>query len=259
MKKFFAMMLALVMVLSLAACGEKTPADDGAADGDEVKTFVMGIDPEYPPFSYIDDNGEYSGFDVEVCKAACELLGWNFEVFGVNWDQKLVQLDAMECDCIWSGMTILDSMKEAGYVLSAPYYYNTQVILVKEDSGITSSADLAGKIVSVQLGTSGESLLNEGGDLEALAATFAELSTTDSFIKCFADLDGNAVDAVFVLRLVDSAKEGYFEPSTGHSVECVPSVEPTCLEAGMQEYWYCSVCDKYYENDDCTVETIFQR
>lgn len=198
MKKFLAMMLALVMVLSLVACGEKTPADDGAADGDEAKTFVMGIDPEYPPFSYIDDNGEYSGFDVEVCKAACELLGWNFEVFGVNWDQKLVQLDAMECDCIWSGMTILDSMKEAGYVLSAPYYYNTQVILVKDDSGIASSADLAGKIVSVQLGTSGEALLNEGGDLEALAATFAELSTTDSFIKCFADLDGNAVDAVFV-------------------------------------------------------------
>ena len=64
MKKFFAMMLALVMVLSLAACGEKAPADDGAADGNEVKTFVMGIDPEYPPFSYIDDNGEYSGFDV---------------------------------------------------------------------------------------------------------------------------------------------------------------------------------------------------
>lgn len=198
MKKFFAMMLALVMVLSLVACGEKAPADDGAAAPDDVKTFVMGIDPEYPPFSYLDDNGEYSGFDVEVCKAACELLGWNFEVFGVNWDQKLVQLDAMECDCIWSGMTILDSMKEAGYVLSAPYYYNTQVILVKEDSGITSSADLAGKIVSVQLGTSGEALLNEGGDLEALAATFAELSTTDSFIKCFADLDGNAVDAVFV-------------------------------------------------------------
>ena len=198
MKKFFAMMLALVMVLSLAACGEKAPADDGAADGDEDKTFVMGIDPEYPPFSYIDDNGEYSGFDVEVCKAACELLGWNFEVFGVNWDQKLVQLDALECACIWSGMTILDSMKEAGYVLSAPYYYNTQVILVKEDSGITSSADLAGKIVSVQLGTSGESLLNEGGELESLTATFAELSTSDSFIKCFADLDGNAVDAVFV-------------------------------------------------------------
>ncbi len=71
----------------------------------------------------------------------------------------------------------------------------------------------------------------------------------------FSITNGSAVDAVFVLRLVDNAKEGYFEPSTGHAVECVPSVDPTCLEAGMQEYWYCSVCDKYYENDDCTVET----
>ena len=63
-----------------------------------------------------------AGFDVEVCQAVCEKLGWEFEVFGVNWDEKLIQLDAKECDCIWSGMTILDSMKEEGYVISKPYY-----------------------------------------------------------------------------------------------------------------------------------------
>ena len=78
------------------------------------RTFVMGIDPEYPPFSYMGSDGEYTGFDVDVCKAACELLGWDFEVYPVNWEQKLTQLDAGECDCIWSGMTILDSMKDAG-------------------------------------------------------------------------------------------------------------------------------------------------
>ena len=92
----------------------------------------------------------------------------------MNWDQKLVQLDANECDCVWSGMTILDSMKEAGYVLSAPYYDNTQVIMVKEGSDIKSSADLAGKVVAVQLGTSGEALLADGGDLADLKATFAD-------------------------------------------------------------------------------------
>ncbi len=201
MKKYLALILALVMALSLVACAkpaDNTPAPDATPDAAETKTFVMGIDPEYPPFSALDDNGEYSGFDVEICKAACDLLGWNFEVFGVNWDQKLVQLDAKECDCIWSGMTILDSMKEAGYVLSAPYYDNTQVFLVKADSGIKSSADVAGKYVAVQLGTSGESLLAEGGDLADMAATFGELVTCDSFVKCFAELDGNAVDAVFV-------------------------------------------------------------
>ena len=190
MKKIIAIALALILMLSLCACGSKE------APAAETKTFIMGIDAEYPPFSYIDDQGNYGGFDVEICRAACEKLGWNFEVFGVNWDEKLVQLDAMECDCIWSGMTILDSMKEAGYVLSAPYYDSTQVLLVKADSGYTSSADLAGKLVAVQLGTSGESLLN--GDLADLAATFENVITCDSFLKCFTELDGNAVDAVFV-------------------------------------------------------------
>ena len=93
-------------------------------------------------------------------------------------------------------MTILDSMKESGYVLSAPYYDNTQVLLVTDGSGFTSSADLAGKDVAVQLGTSGEALLN--GDLSDLAATFNSVVTCDSFLKCFTELDGGAVDAVFV-------------------------------------------------------------
>ena len=231
MKKIVALVLASLMVLSLAACAspaqqaeaavEEAVAEaaveevaeeayaQGAEDAVEAVAevaeaaeelgytkFIMGIDPEYPPFSYLGDDGEYTGFDVEVCKAACEKLGIEFEVFGVNWDEKLVQLDSNECDCVWSGMTILDSMKEAGYVLSAPYYDNTQVVLVKKDSGIATSADLAGKAVAVQLGTSGEALLN--GDLADLTATFGELVTCDSFLKCFTELDGNAVDAVFV-------------------------------------------------------------
>ena len=202
MKKALSLLLALMMVFTLAACGEKaepapsTDAPEQQEQTAEPVTFTMGIDPEYPPFSYLDDKGEYTGFDVEVCRAACEKLGWNFEVFGVNWDEKLVQLDAQECDCVWSGMTILDSMKEAGYVISEPYFYNTQVLVVKEDSGLASSADLAGKIVAVQLGTSGEALLNE--DLADMAATFDSIITCDSFLKCFTELDGNAADAVFV-------------------------------------------------------------
>ena len=156
----------------------------------------MGIDPEYPPFSFLGEDGNYTGFDVEICQAACDYLGWEMKIFGVNWDEKLIQLDSNECVCIWSGMTILDSMKEAGYVISKPYYDNTQVIVVKADSGYISSADLAGKLVAVQLGTSGEALLN--GDLADLAATFGDVITADSFLKCFTELAGNAVDAVFV-------------------------------------------------------------
>ena len=206
-KKLFALFMAMALILTMGlftACG-------GSDTSSEGQKFIMGIDPEYPPFSYMGDDGEYTGFDVEICKAACEKLGWEFEVFGVNWDEKLIQLDSNECDCVWSGMTILDSMKEAGYVISNPYYDNEQVLLVKEDSGITSSKDCAGKAVAVQLGTSGESLLN--GDMADWAGTFGNLITCDSFLKCFAELGGGAVDAVFVDAPVAKAyaaeNEGY--------------------------------------------------
>ena len=218
MKKFIAMALAAILVLSMCACGsssssETTTAAGGDSGTSERTTFIMGIDAEYPPFSYMGDDGEYTGFDVEVCRAVCEKLGWELEIFGVNWDEKLVQLDSNECDCVWAGMTILDSMKEAGYVLSEPYYDNTQVILVKSDSGITSSEDLEGKDVCVQLGTSGEALLQ--GDLSDLAATFNKTITCDSFLKCFTELDGNACDAVFVDAPVAKA---YAEEHEGFTI-----------------------------------------
>ena len=210
MKRLLAMITVLAMTAAmLAGCGssssgEAAPAadaktEDAAAEEPSVEertSFIMGIDPEYPPFSYLGEDGNYTGFDVEICQAVCDKLGWELEIFGVNWDEKLVQLDSMECDCVWSGMTILDSMKEAGYVISEPYFDNEQVLVVKTDSGIASSADLEGKAVAVQLGTSGESLLN--GDLSDMAATFGEVITCDSFLKCFTELEGNAVDAVFV-------------------------------------------------------------
>ena len=216
MKKFLALLLTGAMALSVCACGSSASSSTAEASSTEessteesstettadadspltTKVLTMGIDPEYPPFSYLGDDGEYTGFDVEVCQAVCDKLGWEMKIFGVNWDEKLVQLDSHECDLVWSGMTILDSMKEAGYVLSEPYYDNTQVLLVKSDSGYTSVDDLAGKDVAVQLGTSGESLLK--GDLSDIAATFGNLITCDSFLKCFTELDGNAVDAVFV-------------------------------------------------------------
>ena len=194
MKKIFAFVIAAALLLSLAACGASSPKDDPAVSG--RTGFIMGIDPEYPPFSYLGDDGSYTGFDIEICQAVCDYLGWKMTIFGVNWDEKLVQLDSLECDCVWSGMTILDSMKDAGYVISKPYYDNTQVLVVKEDSGFSSSADLAGKLVAVQLGTSGEILLQE--DLADLAATFGNVITCDSFLKCFTELAGNSVDAVFV-------------------------------------------------------------
>lgn len=218
-KKIIALLIAAVMAvlcIGLCGCGNKTQEPEStSADAAETqaRTFIMGIDPEYPPFSYMGEDGEYTGFDVEVCKAVCDYLGWKFDIFAVNWDQKLVQLDSMECDCVWSGMTILDSMKEAGYIISRPYFDNEQVLLVKADSEFKSAKDLAGKSVAVQLGTSGESLLN--GDLKDLADTFGEVVTSNSFTSCFTELAGGAVDAVFVDKPV---ADGYIAEHEGFRI-----------------------------------------
>ena len=184
MKKLLAVILALCLILSASLA--------------LAETFKMGIDPEYDPFTYMGNDGEYTGFDIDVCKAACELAGLEWEAVPVDWDFKLQMLDAKDVDCVWSGMTILDSMKEAGYVLSAPYYESAQVLVVRADSGIETSAELAGKIVAVELGTSGAALLQEGGDLAELGASFSDISLLGSFNLCFKELEGNAADAVFV-------------------------------------------------------------
>ena len=188
MKKILALVAALILAAAFSAA---------AAEGE---TFRVGIDAEYPPFSYLDENGEYAGFDVEMCKAVCDQYGWTLEIVPVNWDTKLISLDNKEHDCVWSGMTILDTMKDAGYVLSFPYYDNTQVVLTKEGSGISTLADLAGKRVAVQLGTSGQALLeDEEGQLE-LAKTFegGAAVTMENFNICGTELDAGGVDAVVI-------------------------------------------------------------
>ena len=89
LKKTLCLLLAVLMTVSLlAGCGSK---DSDKKDGKKV--FTVGIDAEYPPFSYLGDDGNYTGFDIEIAQAACDQLGWEMKVFPVNWDQKLVQLD----------------------------------------------------------------------------------------------------------------------------------------------------------------------
>ena len=187
MKKVLAWVLAIVMMLGCSAA--------------MAETFKMGIDADYPPFSFRDkESGNFTGFDVEVCRRVCELNGWELEIVPINWDFKLISLDAGEHDCIWSGMTITDKMKEEGYVLSSPYYNNTQVILTREDTGIKTLADLAGKKVAVMLGTSGQFLLeDEEGQLE-LTKTFdgGEALKLESFNACALELASAGVDAVVI-------------------------------------------------------------
>ena len=182
MKKIAAMLLVLTLICSAACMAESV-------------TFKMGFDAEYPPYTYMGDDGEYTGFDIEMCQGVCEILGWDLELVPVNWDTKLITLDAGEVDCIWSGLTI-DVIDPEAYTLSMAYSDNSQVILTKADSGIATLADLAGKIVGVQLGTSADLMLQN--DQAELAATFGDLQRFENYNVCFTELMAGSIDAVAI-------------------------------------------------------------
>ena len=191
------LLFAAPTMLGLAGCGSSNSEAAVAWDG---KTFKHGFDKDFPPYSYIDDNGETTGFDVELAQAVCELNGWEYVSVPVNWDAKDAELNSGSCDCIWSGFT-KSPAREDEYCWSEPYSINTQMIMVKADSGIKTLADLAGKKVGVQTGTSAYDMLDtpeeEGGKKE-LAETFASVEVFDTYTIAVTDLQAGAIDAVAI-------------------------------------------------------------
>ena len=182
-------------VCVMVGCGGAQKNETASKVADEgTFTFKHGFDLDYPPYSYIDDAGETSGFDVELAKAVCDYYGWEYQAVPFNWDAKDAELAAGSCDCIWSGFTM--NGREDDYLWSKPYSNNTQMILVKKDSGIETLADLAGKKVGVQTATSAYDMLQE--DKADLAATFASLEVYDTYTVAFNDLKAGAIDAIAI-------------------------------------------------------------
>lgn len=233
MKKFMATMCAAVMAMSLlTACGseeqttaavEETAAEttvdeaaqaenaettavesaetesaettaDEAAPAGEGRTFTVGFDAEFPPYGFMDENGEYVGFDLDLAKEVCARNGWEFVAQPIDWDSKDMELESGSIDCIWNGFTIQG--REDAYTWSVPYVDNSQVFVVPADSGITSQADLAGKVVGVQKDSSALAALE--GDAADLAATFAQLQQYGDYNVAFMDLEQGAIEALAI-------------------------------------------------------------
>lgn len=170
-----------------AAAGTDAAKEAEAAGG----TFIVGFDQDFPPMGFIGDDGEYTGFDLELAQEVASRLGLEFVAQPIAWDAKDMELESGSIDCIWNGFTI--EGREDDYTWSDPYMDNSQVFVVRNDSGITSSADLAGKVVEVQIDSSGQKALEANPDL---SSTFAQLITTPDYNTAFMDLEQGAVDAI---------------------------------------------------------------
>ena len=209
-KRLLSAVMASAMVLSLAACGgaktettaaettaekkeETTTAGTTAAETAEAAggTLIVGFDQDFPPMGFVGNNGEYTGFDLDLAKEVASRLGLEYKAQPVAWDSKDMELESGNIDCIWNGFTITG--REDDYTWTTPYMANKQVFVVANDSDIKSQADLAGKVVEVQADSSAEAALKENQDL---ANTFGQLLTTPDYNTAFMDLEQGAVDAV---------------------------------------------------------------
>lgn len=192
-------------MVAFSACGgggsdSSSSETTEAAESGEARVFKQGFDKDFPPYSYIGDDGETTGFDVELAQAVCELNGWKYEGVPINWDAKEAELESGSIDCIWSGFTKSPD-REPKFAWSEPYSVNTIKIMVLEDSDIKSAADLAGKKVGVQGSTSAQEMLetpNAEGGAEDLMKTFGSFEKYDTYTIAVNDLKAGAIDAIAI-------------------------------------------------------------
>ena len=216
-KRFVSAALAAVMALSMTACGssnsaaETTAADTEAAESqaeettaEEAKTtdggtLIVGFDQDFPPMGFVGDDGEFTGFDLEMAAEVAKRLNLTIAYQPIAWDAKDMELDAGTIDCIWNGFTM--NGREDDYEWSKPYMKNNQVFVVRGDSDINSEADLAGKNVEVQTDSSAEAALNDNSELTSM---FGSLTPVADYNTAFMDLESGAVDAIAMDDVVAS-------------------------------------------------------
>ena len=204
MKKRLALMMALTVTAAslLAGCGGSSDgSSDAGSDSQDTSTaeftekaegdtFTVGFDQDFPPMGFVGEDGEYTGFDLELAQAVCDKMGWEFVPEPIAWDAKDAMLESGAIDCIWNGFTI--NGREDDYTWSDPYLDNSQVFVVRADSGIESAEDLAGKTVDVQTDSSAQAALE---DNQELSSTFGNLQVIADYNTGFMELESGVVDA----------------------------------------------------------------
>lgn len=216
MKKFFGALLCVTMLLTaFTACTKiedetDSPSDQAstqAADNNggnggsngtsDKKYFIVGFDADFPPMGFLDDNGEYAGFDLDLAKEAASRMGLEFKAQPIAWDSKDSELSSGNIDCIWNGFTI--SGRENDYAWTDAYMENKQVVVVNSDSDIATLADLSGRIVAVQKDSSGLAAVN---DNEELKNSIGSLLEEDNYLTAMMELESGAVDAIVMDEIV---------------------------------------------------------
>ncbi|NLO09438.1 MAG: transporter substrate-binding domain-containing protein, partial [Clostridiales bacterium] len=198
MKKIFSLFLLALLALSLTACGSK----DGDLDYIKDKgTLILGLDDSFPPMGFRDDADNIVGFDIDLAKAVADELGVELVLQPIEWTAKEQELATKNIDCIWNGFSVTEE-RLAQLTLSIPYMENTIAMVVVKDSGIKNKADMAGKRMAVQGGSSAEEALNSDANKDFRESLGEVNGSFKDYVTALMDLETGNSDAVLMDSVV---------------------------------------------------------
>ena len=198
------------LLLALAAstvllwgCGKgeappASPAAGAAAAPALPARIVIGLDDNFPPMGFRDDKNALVGFDIDLARAAAQRLGIEVEFKPIDWNAKEAELSGKRVDVLWNGLTITEERKQ-NIAFTAPYMQNHQIVVVRGDAAVKTKADLAGKTVGVQDGSSAVDAIQKDA---ATASSFKALKKYGDNVTALMDLAAGRVDAVVLDEVV---------------------------------------------------------
>ena len=190
MKKIFALCMMLVVAIgALAGCGNNAAKND-----DANKPIVVGPDDNFPPMGFKDESNEIVGFDIDLAKEASKRLGRPVEFKAIDWNSKEAELKSGRVDILWNGLDITEKRKE-NMLFSNPYMDNRQIVFVAKGkaASIKGEADLAGKLVGTQSGSTTEEYFESNANVKN---SMKEVKYYPDFINAFMDLENGRLDAI---------------------------------------------------------------
>lgn len=209
--KAIAVAVAAVLTLGVAGCSSSsngssaTSADNGSSVSTEDQSLqkvkdagklILGLDATFKPMGYTDENNEIVGFDIDVAEEVCSRLGVELVKQPINWETLTTDLNVGKCDCVWNGLSINEERQEK-MNLTEPYMKNAMVFVVKGDSTVEKMEDLKGKKISVQNGSSAQTILEACEIKDDI--TISPIATN---VEALQQLELGVVDAVFLDEVV---------------------------------------------------------
>lgn len=192
MKKIFGLVVFMLFTFVLVSCqSEETP--NTWEEIEERGYFIVGLDDTFAPMGFRDNSGNLVGFDVDLAKEVSERLGVEVRFQPIDWDAKVLELNAGTIDMIWNGLTITESRLEE-MSFSNPYLANSQIIMVKAGSTIETLNDLVGKTVGVQISSASDDAVSASDIFEDLGG----YERYDTFNLALVELSNGTIDAVVI-------------------------------------------------------------